>query len=104
MKSVHAHEAKTHLTQLLDRVARGEEIQITRNGRPVARLVPEPGQQETDLRSVIAGPLVVPPFVAWAVDARCDRFAYRSAGTRNACASLVSILRKRSVTVGIDAE
>jgi prevent-host-death family protein len=54
MKSVHAHEAKTHLTQLLDRVARGEEIQITRNGRPVARLVPEPGQQETDVRSVIA--------------------------------------------------
>ena len=54
MKSVGAYEAKTHLPQLLDRVARGEEIQITRNGRPVARLVPEPGQQDADVRSVIA--------------------------------------------------
>ena len=54
MKSVGAYEAKTHLPQLLDGVARGEEIQITSNGRPVARLVPEPGQQDTDVRSVIA--------------------------------------------------
>ena len=53
MKSVGAYEAKTHLPQLLDRVARGEEIQITRNGRPVARLVPDPGQQADDIRSVI---------------------------------------------------
>jgi antitoxin (DNA-binding transcriptional repressor) of toxin-antitoxin stability system len=38
----------------LDRVARGEEIQITRNGRPVALLVPEPLQERDDNRSVIA--------------------------------------------------
>ena len=54
MKSVGAYEAKTHLSQLLDLVARGEEIQITRNGRPVARLVPEPGEQVIDIRLVIA--------------------------------------------------
>jgi prevent-host-death family protein len=54
MESVGAYEAKTHLPQLLDRVARGEEIQITRNGRPVARLVPEPAEEITDIRSVIA--------------------------------------------------
>jgi prevent-host-death family protein len=54
MQSVGAYEAKTHLPQLLDRVARGEEIQITRNGRPVARLVPEPADEITDIRSVIA--------------------------------------------------
>jgi prevent-host-death family protein len=54
MESVGAYEAKTHLPQLLDRVARGEEIQITRNGRPVARLVPEPVEDTTDIRSVIA--------------------------------------------------
>jgi prevent-host-death family protein len=54
MESVGAYEAKTHLSQLLDRVARGEEIQITRNGRPVARLVPEPAEEITDIRSVIA--------------------------------------------------
>jgi prevent-host-death family protein len=54
MKSVGAYEAKTHLPQLLDRVASGEEIQITRNGRPVARLVPEPAEEITDIRAVIA--------------------------------------------------
>ena len=34
------HEAKTHLSQLLRRVASGEEIEIHSGGRPVARLVP----------------------------------------------------------------
>ncbi|MGA7172294.1 MAG: type II toxin-antitoxin system prevent-host-death family antitoxin, partial [Candidatus Dormiibacterota bacterium] len=38
--SVNVYEAKTHLSQLLDRVARGEEIVLARAGRPVARLVP----------------------------------------------------------------
>jgi prevent-host-death family protein len=36
--TVGAHDAKTHLAQLLDRVERGEEIVITRHGRPIARL------------------------------------------------------------------
>ena len=35
-----SNEAKTHLAQLLDRVERGEELTISRHGRPVARLVP----------------------------------------------------------------
>jgi antitoxin (DNA-binding transcriptional repressor) of toxin-antitoxin stability system len=35
---VGAHDAKTRLAELLDRVERGEEIVITRHGRPVARL------------------------------------------------------------------
>jgi prevent-host-death family protein len=34
------YAAKTHLSQLLDRVALGEEIVLARAGRPVARLVP----------------------------------------------------------------
>ncbi|MGI8873744.1 MAG: type II toxin-antitoxin system Phd/YefM family antitoxin [Egibacteraceae bacterium] len=43
---VGVHEAKTHLSKLLRRVAMGEEITIRRGGRPVARLVPpEPTQQ-----------------------------------------------------------
>ncbi len=37
--TVGAFEAKTKLSELLDRVERGEEIEITRNGKPVARLV-----------------------------------------------------------------
>ena len=38
--SVGTFEAKTHLSALLERVARGETITITRNGVPVARLAP----------------------------------------------------------------
>ena len=37
---VGAYEAKTHLPALLKRVARGEQITITKHGKPVARLVP----------------------------------------------------------------
>jgi len=40
MDSVNVHAAKTHLSRLLDRVERGEEILIARNGLPVARLAP----------------------------------------------------------------
>jgi prevent-host-death family protein len=39
-ETVNVHAAKTHLSALLDRVARGEEIIIARAGKPVARLVP----------------------------------------------------------------
>jgi antitoxin (DNA-binding transcriptional repressor) of toxin-antitoxin stability system len=35
---VAAHEAKAHLSELLDRVENGEEIIITRRGKPVARI------------------------------------------------------------------
>ena len=40
MYTVGTFEAKTHLSALLDRVAKGDEITITRHGRAVARLVP----------------------------------------------------------------
>ena len=40
MASVGAFEAKTHLSDLLDRVARGEKITITRHGVPAALLIP----------------------------------------------------------------
>ncbi|MFN0071683.1 MAG: type II toxin-antitoxin system Phd/YefM family antitoxin [Chloroflexota bacterium] len=38
MDTVNIHEAKTHLSRLIERVESGEEIIIARNGRPVARL------------------------------------------------------------------
>jgi len=40
MTQVNIHEAKTHLSRLLRRVAAGEEIVISKAGRPIARLVP----------------------------------------------------------------
>jgi prevent-host-death family protein len=43
MKSVNIHEAKTHLSRLVERVEAGEEIIIAKAGRPAARLVPIEG-------------------------------------------------------------
>ena len=40
MQSIGAYEAKTHLPRLLDRVAQGESVTITRHGHPVAQPVP----------------------------------------------------------------
>ena len=40
MITVGAFEAKTHFSSLLERVAQGEEILITRHGKALARLVP----------------------------------------------------------------
>ena len=39
MHQVSVHEAKTHLSRLLRHAVAGEEVVITRSGRPVARLV-----------------------------------------------------------------
>jgi len=41
MATVTAFEAKTRFGELLDRVAHGEEIVITRHDKPVARIIPE---------------------------------------------------------------
>ncbi len=40
VETVNVHVAKTQLSSLLDRVARGEEIVIAKAGKPIARLVP----------------------------------------------------------------
>jgi len=40
MQQINIHEAKTHLSRLIEEVATGEEIVIARHGKPVARLIP----------------------------------------------------------------
>jgi prevent-host-death family protein len=40
IETVNIHQAKTHLSRLVDEVSRGREIVIARAGKPVARLVP----------------------------------------------------------------
>jgi prevent-host-death family protein len=47
---VGAYEAKTHLSELLEKVEAGEEITITRHGMPVARLVPAKKQASAEER------------------------------------------------------
>lgn len=39
MRIINTHEAKTHLSKLLEQVARGEEIIIAKAGKPIARLI-----------------------------------------------------------------
>jgi prevent-host-death family protein len=54
MERVGSFEAKTHLPQLLERVAKGEEFTITKHGKPVARLVPtNAARPAPDVRQVI---------------------------------------------------
>lgn len=53
MDTVGAYEAKTHLSQLLERVSRGERITITRHGVPVAVLQPFDSDPNLDVGSVI---------------------------------------------------
>jgi prevent-host-death family protein len=54
-REIGAYEAKMHLPALLDRVERGEEIIITRRGRPIARLVPaKTGHDAAAARAVLA--------------------------------------------------
>ena len=55
MVTIGLNEAGSQLPDLVDRVAQGELITITKQGIPVARLVPVPNQNTTDLSQVIQG-------------------------------------------------
>jgi len=54
MTTISAFDAKTRFGDLLDRVARGEEIVITRHEKPVARLVPEGRFSLNQVREAVA--------------------------------------------------
>jgi len=70
-ETVNVHAAKTHLSSLLDRVAKGEEIIIAKAGKPVARLVPltrveRPlGFVRATVDSSFFGPLPEEELVGW---------------------------------------
>ncbi len=53
METVGAYEAKTHLPKLLERVAKGERITITKHGVPVAVLQPPDASRTKDPRTVV---------------------------------------------------
>ncbi|WP_428355339.1 type II toxin-antitoxin system Phd/YefM family antitoxin [Methyloprofundus sp.] len=40
MLQMNIHEAKTHLSQLLEQIEAGEDVIIARHGKPIARLIP----------------------------------------------------------------
>ncbi len=59
---VNIHEAKTHLSKLLERVMNGEEVVIAKSGKPIARLSPysekvsKPRQPGNDAGKVLIAP------------------------------------------------
>lgn len=53
MESIGAYEAKTHLSRLLQLVARGEKVIITKHGTPVATLQPLDSARQFPAREVI---------------------------------------------------
>jgi prevent-host-death family protein len=54
MPIVGAFEAKTKLSELLDKVAAGEEFTITRHGEPVAKLVPvRPARTKKEIKALV---------------------------------------------------
>lgn len=55
MSTITAFDAKTRFGELLERVARGEEIIITRHDKPVARIVPEGRHSLAQVQSAVAG-------------------------------------------------
>lgn len=54
MRDIQASDAKTHLPQILDEVERGESVRITRHGRPIARIVPEPDRRQAEVESALS--------------------------------------------------
>jgi prevent-host-death family protein len=59
--TVNVYDAKTRLSELLDRAAAGEEIVIARHGRPVARLIAyRPAGRKRRRLGLLAGQLRVP--------------------------------------------
>ncbi len=58
---VNVYEAKTSLSKLLTEVEAGEEIVISRNGRPIARLTPIQQRTEPRVLGDLAGQILVAP-------------------------------------------
>lgn len=54
MYNVRSSEAKARLSELLDKVERGETVVITRHGRAIARLVPEADRRQEEIDRAIA--------------------------------------------------
>lgn len=53
MDTIGAFDAKTHLSSLLERVAKGERFTITRHGTPVAQLVPIHQREPEQIKAAV---------------------------------------------------
>ena len=55
---INIHEAKTHLSRLVEQVAAGEELIIGKAGKPMARLIPYKEEQKPRLAGALIGQVV----------------------------------------------
>jgi prevent-host-death family protein len=53
MTTISFYEARTRLSELLDQVAKGKKILVTRRGKPAALLLPPPKEAKKDVRQVV---------------------------------------------------
>ena len=60
MRRINIHEAKTHLSRLVDEVNAGEEIVIAKAGKPLARLIPFRGRPGRRKLGALSGRFSVP--------------------------------------------
>ena len=60
MSIVNIHEAKTHLSKLLEQVAEGKEVIIAKAGRPVARLIPVADESAKPVLGTERGRFTIP--------------------------------------------
>ncbi len=81
-RTFNMHEAKTHLSRIVEKVLRGEEIIIARSGNPVAKVVPyEPPPQKVAATGSMKGEV----WISDDFDAQVDDFfeALQKPGTTN---------------------
>ncbi len=63
MQKINIHEAKTHLSRLVDKAAKGESFIIAKAGKPMVKVVPLGETEATPKRRVgfMKGEIIVPP-------------------------------------------
>jgi prevent-host-death family protein len=81
MQTVNIHEAKTHLSRLVDDAAAGAEIVIAKAGKPVARLMPLEAAKERRRLGAFAGKFTAPTTST----RRCPTTSFAPSKNRCAC-------------------
>ena len=80
METVNIHQAKTHLSRLLEKVAKGEPFIIAKAGKPVAKVIPfeEPKREPRKLGFLAHEHIVIPEnFDRWAEDEIAQMFGVK---------------------------
>ncbi len=60
MRSVGSYELKTHLSEILDAVGRGQAVTVTRHGKPIARILPPDRERREDVAQAVRGLVAFP--------------------------------------------